>query len=113
MTGWSIGIKLADDRSMSLMLDTRDMRLGDAMRWRSLSMPSRFLYGPRFTPFLRSLRWLSRQVSAMPYLIQRSHGRPTSQRLQALWQAEQAFLTCLRLGRTVPTRCGLAATGES
>lgn len=34
----------------------------------------------------------------MPYLTQRSHGRLSSQRLQAAAQFVQAILTCLRFG---------------
>ncbi len=37
-------------------------------------------------PFFRSLRTPSMQVSARPYLTQRSHGRASSQRLHALAQ---------------------------
>lgn len=44
------------------------------------------LYGPRLMPFLRSLRWPSIQVFDMPYLMQRSHGRLSSHRLQAAAQ---------------------------
>lgn len=44
------------------------------------------LYGPRFTPFLRSFRTPSTQLSAIPYFTQRSQGRASSQRLQAVAQ---------------------------
>lgn len=44
------------------------------------------LYGPRLMPFFRSLRVPSRHWSPRPYLIQRSHGRASSQRLHAAAQ---------------------------
>jgi len=59
------------------------------------------LYGPRLIPFCRSLRTPSTQESGMPYLTQRSHGRCSSQRLQAFAQLVHAILTCLRLARCV------------
>ena len=62
-------------------------------------MDSRFLYGPRLTPFFRSLRWELTQASCMPYLTQRRHGLASSHFLQAFWQFVQAFLTCLRFTR--------------
>lgn len=73
------------------------------------------LYGPRFTPFFRSFLCPSTQVFGMPYLIQRSQGRLSSQRLHAVAQfvhltlqsasaqnaqsaALTAILTCFRFG---------------
>lgn len=78
-------------------------------------------------PFLRSLRCPSMQVSAMPYLTQRSHGLLSSHRLQAPAQLVHyeikqirhkihlkvkfdptAILTCFRLGRESADGAGLA-----
>lgn len=44
------------------------------------------LYGPRLTPFFLSFLVPSLQVSATPYLVQRSQGRCSSQRLHAVAQ---------------------------
>lgn len=49
----------------------------------SLMYAWRFLYGPRLTPFLRSLRSESRQVAVKPSLMHRLQGLPSSHFLHA------------------------------
>lgn len=75
-------------------------------------LDSRFLYGPRFTPFFLSLRWELTQASCMPYLTQRRQGLASSHFLQAFWQFVHAFLTCLRFTRWGWSAAGRGSIGE-